>query len=113
MLKLRITGCSDRSMWYAGMVGQVVDLLGEDHREYLSREPAGYVNIVKKTDAEIVQECVGDLSIGGISVASNLPLWMPAPPLPLGPLGCRFYGEFAVGDESSKVQRYKDAKPRW
>lgn len=113
MLKLRITGCSDRSMWYAGMVGQVVDLLGEDRREYLSRELAGYVNIVKKADAEVVSEHVGELSIGGILVASNLPLWLPAQSKPLGPDGVQFYGEFAVEDKSAKVQRYKDAKPRW
>ncbi len=113
MLKLRITGCTDRSMWYAGMVGEVVDLLGEDRREYLSREPAGYVNIVKKSDAEVVTEHVGELSIGGVSLGGPCTFWMPAQPLPLGADGVQFYGDLAVEDKSSKVQRYKDAKPRW
>lgn len=44
-------------MWYAGMVGQRVPYLGEwrDAPDvFKSREPAGYVNIVKKTDATVV-----------------------------------------------------------
>ena len=44
-------------MWYAGIVGQRVPYLGEwrDAPDvFKSREPAGYVNIVKKTDATVV-----------------------------------------------------------
>lgn len=54
MRKLKITGCSDGHMWYAGLVGQVVPLLREEHDVYLSREPAGYTNIVRKPDAKPV-----------------------------------------------------------
>jgi hypothetical protein len=111
MRKLRITGCSDSSMWYAGMVGQVVELLGADRREYLSREPAGYVNIVKKSDAEVVCLQLADLVVDGVSVG-KVECWLPAEPLSLDPDGFRFYGALAV-DERSKVQRYKDAKPKW
>lgn len=54
---LLITGCSDPYMWYAKMVGQTVPYLGEWNDTpdvYKSREPAGYINIVRKTDAMIV-----------------------------------------------------------
>ena len=56
---LKVTKCSDGMMWYADMVGQTVPYLGvwsDSLDVYVSREPAGYVNIVKKVDAEIVEE---------------------------------------------------------
>lgn len=55
--ELLIHRCPDPHMWYSGMVGQRVPYLGEwrDTPDvYKSREPAGYVNIVKKADATIV-----------------------------------------------------------
>lgn len=55
--ELLIHQCPDPMMWYAGKVGQRVPYLGEwrDTPDvYKSREPAGYVNIVKKSDATIV-----------------------------------------------------------
>lgn len=54
MKMLRITGCSDSSFWYAGKVGDVVQLIGLDRDEWITREPAGFVNIVKHCDAEVV-----------------------------------------------------------
>lgn len=51
---LRITGCSNSSFWYAGKIGAVVPHLGYDAGEYITREPSGYVNIVKCADAELV-----------------------------------------------------------
>ena len=51
---LMITGCSNSSFWYAGKVGAVVDYLGLDRDEYITREPSGFVNIVKVGDAEVV-----------------------------------------------------------
>lgn len=51
---LMITGCSNSSFWYAGKVGAVVDFLGSDRGEYITREPSGYVNIIKFPDAELV-----------------------------------------------------------
>lgn len=46
-------------MWYAGFVGQRVPLLRIEPDCYISREPAGFTNIVKHSDAEIVsaEEC--------------------------------------------------------
>lgn len=57
--ELLITGCSDPHMWYAHLVGQRVPLLRIEPDCYISREPAGYTNIVKHCDAEIVsaEEC--------------------------------------------------------
>lgn len=54
MKALRITSCSDGHMWYAKLVGGLVAYVGEYENEYISKEPAGYKNIVLKTDAEVV-----------------------------------------------------------
>lgn len=54
MQMLRITGCSNSSYWYAGKVGEVVQYLGLDRDEFITREPSGYVNIIKFADAELV-----------------------------------------------------------
>lgn len=54
MRKLKIVGCTDPMMWYAGLVGQVVPLVREESDIYLSREPAGFSNIVRKRDAKPV-----------------------------------------------------------
>lgn len=53
---LRVTGWSSDSYWYAGKAGEVFRLLGTDMAagEYITREPAGYVNIIKFADAELV-----------------------------------------------------------
>ena len=53
MKMLRITGYSDPHMWYSDKVGQRVVFLRECEDYYWSREPAGYTNIVFKTDAVI------------------------------------------------------------
>jgi len=52
--QLKITGCIDPLMWYADKVGETVPFVREADDCFISREPAGYVNIVRKTDAEIV-----------------------------------------------------------
>jgi hypothetical protein len=49
---LRITGCTDPSMWYADKVGQLVPHEGEWPEGYKSREPAGHINVVRFEDAE-------------------------------------------------------------
>lgn len=60
MKGILITGCSDPDLWYAGLVGCTQVYLREYPQEYLSREPAGYTNIILKTDSELVE--VGDHS---------------------------------------------------
>lgn len=54
MKALLITHCSDSHMWYADHLGKIVPLINTYADEYLSREPAGYTNIVRKQDATIV-----------------------------------------------------------
>lgn len=53
---LLIERCPDPLMWYAGMIGKEVPYLGEWKAEslYKSREPAGYINVVKFNDARII-----------------------------------------------------------
>lgn len=53
---LVIKQCPDPMMWYANLIGKEVPYLGEwkSTREYRSREPAGYINIVKFDDATII-----------------------------------------------------------
>lgn len=55
MIALRITGCSDPKFWYSSMIGKIVPLVREVSTEYISREPDGYTNIVKKHDAEKIE----------------------------------------------------------
>jgi hypothetical protein len=55
MKVLRILKAKDPLMWYAGMEGKTVPYLGKWPEAYKSREPAGYVNIVRFDDAEIVE----------------------------------------------------------
>lgn len=52
--KILVKKCDDPQMWYAQKIGQEVVFLGEDTDEYISREDAGFINIVKKKDAEII-----------------------------------------------------------
>lgn len=51
--QLRITGCRDSMMWYAGMVGQTVPYLGRWPESFKSREPAGFINRVEFHDAQV------------------------------------------------------------
>lgn len=58
MKALKIIKCSDTMMWYRDKVGQTVVLArraNADPEVYWSREPAGYLNIVAKQDAEIIE----------------------------------------------------------
>ncbi len=52
--KLLIIGCSDGMMWYANKIGHEITFLREESDCYLAREDAGFVNIVKKQDATIL-----------------------------------------------------------
>ena len=46
-------------MWYRNLIGQTVQLIGEDVERgrliYWSREPAGYKNFVWADDAEVIE----------------------------------------------------------
>jgi hypothetical protein len=55
MKLLQITDCKDPMMWYADKVGECVPYVRTFEDCYLSREPAGYANIVKFEDAEVVE----------------------------------------------------------
>lgn len=54
--RLLITRCPDPFMWYRDLVGKEVPYLGTWPSEdcHKSREPAGFINIVKIADARIV-----------------------------------------------------------
>ena len=54
MKALRITGCH-QPMWYQHHVGQLFPLVREYPEYYMSREVEGYVNIVHKCDAVVVE----------------------------------------------------------
>ena len=55
MKAVKITSCSDSMMWYRNHIGSIVPLLREYSDVYMSREPAGYANIIHQCDAEIVE----------------------------------------------------------
>ncbi|WP_339615231.1 hypothetical protein [uncultured Gilvimarinus sp.] len=50
---LLIKKCSDPQYWYADLVGTHVPFIREDAFGYVSREPAGYTNFVRRDDAVI------------------------------------------------------------
>ena len=54
MNALKIIKCDDPTMWYASYVGMYVPYGGQVDDVYWSRECEGYKNIVKQSDAEIV-----------------------------------------------------------
>jgi hypothetical protein len=55
MRALKIIKCSDPLMWYQSKVGETVQLVREYVDCYMSREPAGYLNVVRLQDAEVVE----------------------------------------------------------
>ncbi|WP_345969610.1 hypothetical protein WCX72_09805 [Sulfurimonas sp. HSL1-6] len=56
MKQIRIISCSDPMMWYADHIGEIFPLIREEGGSYLTREPAGYTNVVRLADAEIVED---------------------------------------------------------
>lgn len=60
MKQIRIIKCSDRLLWYNNLVGQIVPFLREYDDCFMSREPAGYANIVRKEDALIIENSLGE-----------------------------------------------------
>lgn len=55
MKKLKITNCSDTLMWYRNKVGLTVPFLYKISEGYMSREDAGFTNIVLEQDAIIIE----------------------------------------------------------
>lgn len=49
-----VTGCSDSLMWYKTEVGSFFALIKEYEDCYLTREPSGFTNIIRKQDAKLV-----------------------------------------------------------
>jgi hypothetical protein len=52
-MKVRVIACSDPQMWYANRVGESIPLVREDADGYWAREPAGYLNVIKRADAVV------------------------------------------------------------
>ena len=58
-LKIKITNCSDRLMWYSKHIGEVYTVVRDystHSNAYLVRDAYGYLNIVRPKDCEIVGE---------------------------------------------------------
>lgn len=54
--KIIINKCDDSMLWYSNKIGEQLDIVKELSNVYLCREDAGYVNIVKKTDATFLKQ---------------------------------------------------------
>ena len=66
VLMLRINWCSDPHLWYAGKVGRLVPFVRAGIAEWWSREDAGYLNIVRLDDADLVEvrgDCVSSIQL--------------------------------------------------
>ena len=56
-IALKIIKCNDSLMWYNKRVGDIVTLArhpDSDPEVYWSRDNGGYLNIIRKTDAQVV-----------------------------------------------------------
>ncbi len=53
-MTLKIIKCSDPHLWYADRVGEELPLIREYSDCFMSREPEGYMNVIRKSDAEVV-----------------------------------------------------------
>lgn len=49
---IQIKSCKDAMMWYNSYIGEQFYVISEDEY-YWVREPAGYLNLVYKQDAEL------------------------------------------------------------
>lgn len=59
-MKAKIIKCSDSLMWYYDKVGDVIEIERETVKYYWSREPSGYINIVHKSDVELLERNEND-----------------------------------------------------
>lgn len=64
MKVLKIKKCSDSMLWYSDLIGESVPFLREFEDCYMSREPNGYSNVVRKEDAEVVDGPEQSLLLG-------------------------------------------------
>jgi len=55
-MTIKIIKCRDVLMWYSSMIGELMYVVREDKEFFWCREPDGYLNIVKKEDAEITND---------------------------------------------------------
>lgn len=55
MKKIKITGACSPCMWYAALQGREFQVIYEEHDCYWTCEPAGYKNIVMKSDAIVLE----------------------------------------------------------
>lgn len=51
---VHVTKASDPKYWYATEVGKVFEVIVEDKTEYVVRDTEGYLNIIKKEDAKVI-----------------------------------------------------------
>lgn len=59
-MKAKIIKCSDSLMWYRDKVGEVIEIERETPMYYWAREPSGYINIVHKSDVELLERNEND-----------------------------------------------------
>ena len=52
---LQIVDSINPTMWYANLIGKCVPFVRDDGVTYWSREPEGFINIVEKTDAILIE----------------------------------------------------------
>ena len=50
-MTIKVIRCRDSMMWYSNHIGKTFPYLGQENDYYISREPGGLVNIIKKSDA--------------------------------------------------------------
>ena len=55
-MQIKIIKLSSNSMWYRDKIGEILNVERIDKEYFWCREDAGYINIVNRSDAEIINE---------------------------------------------------------
>ena len=86
---LRVTRCTDASLWYASRVGDLVPCLGFSYGQWTSREPEGYANFIDEENARVVHVFVSPKELNEYPYKFRTPIdrsvptphrWPPPPP---------------------------------
>lgn len=55
-MKIKINSAKDHLMWYANKIGEIIPVERVDDKYYWCREDAGFINIVHRVDASVVDK---------------------------------------------------------
>ena len=76
---LRVSRCTDASLWYASRVGDLVPCLGFSYGQWTSREPDGHINFIDEENARVVHVFVSGKELNEYPYKHHTPIHRPIP----------------------------------